>query len=151
MLLIWIHDIEVFRHYKTTMFCFGRKWRKYTDLGPQKGSSYILYDIDSILSEVKACIDKSDPKIAGKMPKLPKTFEGFLTERSYIYEAISQFLEMVLKFCVKSEEAFKPEAIGQHASSLILSLCKIHGFYGYPTEKSTDDPGNSCKGLWRKK
>ena len=70
------------------------------------------------------------------------TFREFLHERSVIYEAIEEFLTMVLEYCVHMEDTldfmFGPDDIGtQHLISLIQSLRTIHALYGYPTGEST--------------
>jgi hypothetical protein len=88
--------------------------------------------------------------------KVPNTFENFLKLRDEILETISQFLEMVLVFCVELEDdekcTIKPDAIGgTHARLLVLSLCKIHAFYGYPTstrEEWKNGSGEIAIGKW---
>ena len=73
-------------------------------------------------------------------------FQDFLNERRQIPTEIREFIKMVLMYCVDMENntRFQPHVIGtRHAPLLILSLRKIHEFYGYPTTQSTDDPGRS--------
>ena len=75
-------------------------------------------------------------------------FGQFLGERRMIVEDIKQFLDNVLQYCVDKESKYnlEPYKIGtRHARSLILSLCKIHALYGYPTANAapTDDSGGS--------
>ena len=77
---------------------------------------------------------------------MDKKFEDFLKERRQIPTEIRQFIKMVLIYCVDMEKTTRllPNVIGtRHARSLILSLRRIHEFYGYPTTQSTDDPGRS--------
>ena len=73
-------------------------------------------------------------------------FQDFLDERRQIPKEIREFIKMVLMYCVDMEKTYRlrPDVIGtRHARSLILSLRKVHEFYGYPTTQSTDDPGRS--------
>ena len=75
-----------------------------------------------------------------------KTFENFLIERRMIPFEIEQFLRNVLLYCVDKEDNYglKQQEIGTpYGGSLILSLCKVHRLYGYPTQESTGDSGRS--------
>jgi hypothetical protein len=74
-------------------------------------------------------------------------FQAFLRERSRILEDIREFLRAVLLYCLDMEDDFQRDVIASEnlVSSLIESLCLIHGLYGYPAEsnRSSANTGNN--------
>ena len=77
----------------------------------------------------------------------------FLLERNWIHTDIESFLFVVLSHFVNFEERFKvkrefiAEQIKNKFPLLIISLCQIHGLYGYPattkSDYSHDDEGKA--------
>jgi hypothetical protein len=66
-------------------------------------------------------------------------FRNFLIERTRILQDIRQFLRAVLLYFLDMEDNmnFQRDVIAtKNASSLIESLCLIHGLYCYPAESN---------------
>ncbi|CAB4037641.1 Hypothetical predicted protein, partial [Paramuricea clavata] len=69
-------------------------------------------------------------------------FQDFLTDRSTILEDIREFLSVVLMYCLNMEDELdcpRDVIATKNVSSLIESLCLIHGLYGYPAKSNSSE------------
>lgn len=76
----------------------------------------------------------------------PKTFNAFVRERNTIVKDIEEFLNVVLLYCEDKEVKHDYDShkifTTEHARLLMISLYRIHSYYGYPKKNSTDNSSN---------